>query len=422
MKQDEDVLLSDEALLEMCGGDFEAAMQLRESFGADVNKTKPAGGKPAVGKGKGKGRKREEEEGEEDVEAEKPAPKKKGGRGGRGAPTEAVDEVRGNGFHPEWSPWTSNRFTSRLKAQLYSAFSPLQSNLALNQPHFPRAQDRPNARARSEMNAGPSKARGVDTSRARASAVSAGPAGKPAKVAKVLPNDARALHKHYKTNSVQEMAFLQAIEDDAVKSLMKHIRRNYEPYRQGPWRREPWPAREYAQLDVNCIAEDCPFPDDIRHIQAKLLTDKRAGPGQERKEMDLRSVHFGWTLDKVPSPLVDGTDFSEQPCWGLDCFTRANLEDALLHCPGLVPAGANGAESRRLREDFVEYEVLPSLNRAGDLGWDVVHALGRRACEAREAGVDAVARVMTRLRDIIEGVEAAHGFQRGSEAYMAACA
>lgn len=83
----------------------------------------------------------------------------------------------------------------------------------------------------------------------------------------------------------------------------------------------------------------------------------------------------------------------------------------------MVPAGAGEAEAAEAVNELIEKRLLPAVNTLGDYGWDLVMGARRMESLAREAGDRVTALVGSRLAEIIEQVEMAHGLERGSDAF-----
>ncbi|KFM28667.1 putative histone-lysine N-methyltransferase ATXR3 [Auxenochlorella protothecoides] len=132
--------------------------------------------------------------------------------------------------------------------------------------------------------------------------------------------------------------------------LPPSILANKEPFRHGEWRKEPFPARPYTRLSEYDILE----PGMVEQIRRKLLTTKRGGcDGQNcTTTQGLGSYRSGCAClaantecdDACGCPAQEclnraisqrqtlqvGVDVDERDAWGMDCYTRRNIQDAVL--------------------------------------------------------------------------------------------
>uniref|UniRef100_A0A1D2A1F6 SET domain-containing protein n=1 Tax=Auxenochlorella protothecoides TaxID=3075 RepID=A0A1D2A1F6_AUXPR len=132
--------------------------------------------------------------------------------------------------------------------------------------------------------------------------------------------------------------------------LPPSILANKEPFRHGEWRKEPFPARPYTRLSEYDILE----PGMVEQIRRKLLTTKRGGcDGQNcTTTHGLGSYRSGCAClaantecdDACGCPAQEclnraisqrqtlqlGVDVDERDAWGMDCYTRRNIQDAVL--------------------------------------------------------------------------------------------
>lgn len=147
-------------------------------------------------------------------------------------------------------------------------------------------------------------------------------------------------------------------------SLPPCVLANREPFRSGEWRKEPYPRRRYEPVEVSDVAEPL-----VRHevdVRTRVVVEDRASdipdfgtPGavvhagaagqgfaDARAALeDLRSSVAsvlrlqGATADQARGllqavserrPLRLGDDVLEVDSWGIDCYTRRNIQDAAL--------------------------------------------------------------------------------------------
>ena len=256
------------------------------------------------------------------------------------------------------------------------------------------------------------------------------------------------------------------------------IAANYEPFFHGPWRRRPYAPRPYVKLAAYEADEECAW---------KLTTDKAgacdgvactAGPGK-LGAFKLEQVEAAASFDTACSclakntecgdacacapgtacsnravsgrhTLVPGTDVREVHAWGVDCYTRRNITDAVLECGAFGPftppdyralAAAAAAEADALargetikRDDggggdgsrpgsaalgaargvdattrdaavaWVERTLFPAINRQGASGWDIGRALDVVTAAAEAAGDTASAAAAAAVRARAEAV------------------
>jgi hypothetical protein len=225
------------------------------------------------------------------------------------------------------------------------------------------------------------------------------------------------------------------------------IAANFEPFFHGPWRRRPYAPRPYVKLTAYEAAPE---------VAWKLTTTKSAqcdgqhcvtvgGLGTYRLELEKFDTHCaclarncecgpacGCPPDACANravtrrqPLVPGVDVREVHAWGVDCYTRRNVVDAVLESQAFGPhappdyramaaaaeaAAAAMARGEAIRRDdgggggsrpgsaaaadparegataWVERVLYPAVNRQGCAGWDLGAALAQVAAAAESSG------------------------------------
>lgn len=134
---------------------------------------------------------------------------------------------------------------------------------------------------------------------------------------------------------------------------------NREPFRNGEWRKEPYPRRKYVPVEASDVAEELvrhevdvrtrvvvedrvedvfvadaaahgetseaglqpPLSEDPRSSVSSVLRVQGATPGQVRGLVEAVGER---------RPLRIGEDVLEVDSWGVDCYTRRNIQDAAL--------------------------------------------------------------------------------------------
>ncbi|PSC71151.1 SET domain [Micractinium conductrix] len=226
--------------------------------------------------------------------------------------------------------------------------------------------------------------------------------------------------------------------DDDVRHLVPLLQHNSGAYMQGAWRRQPYDAAGYVEIDGFVVAADCGEARDAAALPAKLQSSlglpaaaaAAAGDGapgaaaggaaaavEARAPPALASgsgdsggggMEEHLVLEELPLGLAAG-EVEVRDTWGLDPFTRKNVWAALGRCPELKSRGGQGLDAAR--SAFIDAQLLPALNRRGDDGWDVTHALEQLSrCGGDVGGLDAAttrAAAALVLR-VLHGVEAYH--------------
>ena len=106
--------------------------------------------------------------------------------------------------------------------------------------------------------------------------------------------------------------------------------------------------------------------DELYKLIVGDLVDSMCVTVCDRVNSDSRILH--------EEPLRLGTDLREQPVWGIDCYTRRNVELAI----GGTPASAKA---------FIEQALLPAINAVPrENGWDMVAACDQILASAGGAG------------------------------------
>lgn len=237
-------------------------------------------------------------------------------------------------------------------------------------------------------------------------------------------------------------------EPDKPKvKLPESIAFNREPFRHGEWRKTPFKPRPYVRLESYDIVEDF-----VREeISEKLKTGKvgkcsgehckqRQTLGNYSLENDRfisdcsclsRNMECGALCACDESSCLNravshrnavkiGVDVEEIDSWGMDCYTRKNIQDAILesqafghyHTPkynevskpsvtatsagqhaavaadvpspssaAIAPASHDGSKTmqdnsaQRAASEWIELVLMPAVNKQGSQGWDLGCAL-----------------------------------------------
>ena len=225
--------------------------------------------------------------------------------------------------------------------------------------------------------------------------------------------------------------------------LPKSIAFNREPFRHGVWRKTPFKPRPYVRLESYHIVEELARDE----ISKKLKTKKVGGCtgnhckhrhtlGQYSLEKD-RFLSSCGCLSKnmecdahcacdessclnravsLRKAVKVGVDVEEIDSWGMDCYTRKNIQDAILESQAFgkynipdydkaskpVPAAATSAgqhaalvadapsppgktprdiddsetaKTLRAASEWIELVLMPMINRQGPNGWNLDCAL-----------------------------------------------
>ena len=187
---------------------------------------------------------------------------------------------------------------------------------------------------------------------------------------------------------------------------------NREPYVQAEWQTRPFARRPYVRLTDYQIMTDG-LGDEAREVAEKLRAGARAtGCAGDccatRKQLGvfrlaagcfagecacLNSSHecgpaCGCAADgpcmntnvTARRTLQLGVHVQEQDVWGLDCYARRNVHDAVRDAHLLDDA------PEALIASWTERALLPAMNAAGARGWDIKSALRDLHARARAVG------------------------------------
>ena len=208
--------------------------------------------------------------------------------------------------------------------------------------------------------------------------------------------------------------------------LPPSIIRNTEPYLQGEWQKEAYEAKPYVTIDEY---EPTGGSDDEAVVHEKLKSSKRGGCDGSMctasGSTKIEKVDAGRIVTTHPclarhtecdgtcachtsleaskqchnrsigkgEELVHGKDILEQDVWGMDCYTRRNIEDAIFESGKLVfeaaaaaDSGAGQGVSPTKRTDagtqvmekvirFVDRKLIPAIQAQGKNQWDIREAL-----------------------------------------------
>ncbi|GMH38444.1 hypothetical protein BSKO_06328 [Bryopsis sp. KO-2023] len=190
---------------------------------------------------------------------------------------------------------------------------------------------------------------------------------------------------------------------ERTRFLPASIEKNTEPYYQGDWQRVPHETREYECLSSYEVREDS------ESMLAKLKTVRTEGCAEEFRGNHKNALKED--LEKVEQALVHavserqvlclGEDIAEVDTWGMDCYTRKNVHDAILEAGvfkrdtegvGVLPTTEEEKPDLKSIEDcnsrvaettteesrvakWVEEVLMPAVNKQGSEGWDMHAAL-----------------------------------------------
>jgi len=160
----------------------------------------------------------------------------------------------------------------------------------------------------------------------------------------------------------------------------------------GKWRMQPYPLREYNSIDHYSITTSI-SEDDRKEIKNLLKTTLNGYVGQAYNYDDNKltedwmssfldgensasndevirtqlesylDILIGRVQDRVctelgvltKNTLTLGVDILEQPVWGIDCYTRTNIEM-------ILDERFRGELSLEQKKDFIERKLLPAIN------------------------------------------------------------
>eukprot|EP00873_Tetraselmis_striata_P037804 jgi/Tetstr1/458068/TSEL_044575.t1 len=208
---------------------------------------------------------------------------------------------------------------------------------------------------------------------------------------------------------------------EALSHVSAAVANNSEPCIQGQWQWEAGSVRSCSTIPGNMVARDGGEDIDIRSLTAKLATTITSTRPHDQpltlEELARKTISFA----KAPVSLDEKSGVKLQSCWGLDCYTRKNIFEALALCPGLDHSGQpSSSESIAERDHFIEHELLPALQLAGADGWHLANVLSGMEARAKESGSQKTASTCHMLASLITGMAgqekrgAGRGASRGS--------
>ena len=201
--------------------------------------------------------------------------------------------------------------------------------------------------------------------------------------------------------------FLNEMMEPVVVAFAKMVEReNLEPYKHVvEWQREPFEQRKFRHLqDAEPCDEHVLLP---REVDAALDTDLEGivdVHGGEEDKQDAGASSSSPAEDESPSgpykaqvlqalrdnrPLKlskngeDDGDVQIIDCWGLDCYTRKNVDELLVRC---LPPKLGLQIGNEALNEFVHRRLLPMMNSLRRRGWDILLALRCLAGRERERG------------------------------------
>jgi hypothetical protein len=170
----------------------------------------------------------------------------------------------------------------------------------------------------------------------------------------------RAVYEAEHAKAAAAAAAAHAVERQRLVRVPLSIQANREPYRNGDWRKTPFVPRPYTRLQKYDIVEE----ETRETIERKLSTKKRGGCGgkhcTEREDLGTYSLEAetfitqctclsrntecdetcGCAKKGAPACLNRAVttrqtvkideDVEEINSWGMDCYTRRNIQDAVL--------------------------------------------------------------------------------------------
>eukprot|EP00883_Tetradesmus_obliquus_P002426 jgi/Sobl393_1/12606/SZX60780.1 len=154
------------------------------------------------------------------------------------------------------------------------------------------------------------------------------------------------------------------------KPLPHCITANKEPFAHKAWRKTPYEPRPYVELRDYAITSNVPA--EARALRWKLTTRRRdgAGDGFRDKHSDLSPEQLEQQEQHLVqqvlrrAALVKGRDVHEVDCWGMDCYTRRNVFDAVLeadvfkHLRGVGPRALEPHQQQQQQQDGQRLEQL----------------------------------------------------------------
>jgi hypothetical protein len=121
-------------------------------------------------------------------------------------------------------------------------------------------------------------------------------------------------------------------------TLPRALITNTEPYHQGEWRRAPYAPRDYETLTAYKIRPDAPRV-EAEALRWKLSTRRANGCNEEFRHnhraalgeelLGEREASLSSQVERRAC-LVPGEDVAEADIWGMDCYTRRNVFDAVV--------------------------------------------------------------------------------------------
>ncbi|KAK3277147.1 hypothetical protein CYMTET_14822, partial [Cymbomonas tetramitiformis] len=225
-----------------------------------------------------------------------------------------------------------------------------------------------------------------------------------------------------------EVPQTQAEKDEAVKRLWDAILKNKEPSWPGDWQRTPWDVQRYERITEYIIPDDPGLVGEKGTMERMLRTRKKGGCDglhcQDKHTLgfyDAEKDAFSTACTCLKANtecdancacsatscanrnvsqqkgLKLGEDVAEQSLWGIDCYTHQNIRLAL--------ALVEGMEADKACIDFIEQQIMRTVQRVGKRGWDVYAVLDAVKASAESTGDDLVVRVARILRWLVEEVE-----------------
>ena len=151
------------------------------------------------------------------------------------------------------------------------------------------------------------------------------------------------------------------IQSTSANTFPLSIKLNSEPYLNSDWNKQPYPRKEYEQLEDYELAGGKSDKDQIGKKLKTLKMGHRAAGSIRTKDLEERNV------------------------WGFDCYTRRNIEDAVIECgvfcadgklvqstPTSLARTLVGEEVLKATCDFVDGVLMPGINaNVSDHAWDL---------------------------------------------------
>eukprot|EP00879_Flechtneria_rotunda_P022236 GHRR01023462.1.p1 GENE.GHRR01023462.1~~GHRR01023462.1.p1 ORF type:complete len:491 (+),score=218.62 GHRR01023462.1:103-1575(+) len=151
-----------------------------------------------------------------------------------------------------------------------------------------------------------------------------------------------------------------------MHACCRSIVENKEPFAHKDWRKEPYEPRPYVEITSYAITTNVKSMELLLNWKLSTRRWDAAGDGWTVKHQDLSEQERNENEQRIVKQvrdrqgLVKGIDVLEIECWGMDCYTRRNVFDAVLEA-GTFKHVSNQQQSPNQDQQHQQQQQLDQL-------------------------------------------------------------